>query len=515
MPHPFVDVSASKVACLWALVTLAACHAEGAAEAPRTVTRVLGPLAPALLSVAGEDDGTLWLAGADAGDGRGAFLARRAPGRDEVERVDLRAVDVAGGALWWVHVVAPGRVLVAGDRGRVLAVDAQTPGGDLITRLDTRTGVQLYGVAARDGLAFAVGGAPATVLAIDLASGRVEPVALPADVPASARLFKVFAAPDGTFEVVGEAGIHLSVTPSDPPRVTSHPVPGGPRLVTIHGPATPGSSRLAVGGTVDAYAVEIRDDLTFRRISPPSGALLNGVFVGARTFAVGFLGAVFEREGDAWRSIDGVDAGFDAHAVYVDASGTAWIAGGRLLDGSLRGGALWRLGPDPHALLTPTELDVAGDVEVTGDVAPGDVAPEVSERCTGLAPATTLELGERDARGCFQAFVAGGAVRVVNGPQGGSHVELAVRFPATSANPRIRIEATLVVEDSVVARFSTRDLPAELDLVSTETRVTTDVPIIFASADPTPWLGRTARLTCLVEAGDAILTGELEVTITR
>ncbi|MCC6622286.1 MAG: hypothetical protein IT385_13570 [Deltaproteobacteria bacterium] len=503
-------------AALAASVMGVACGEEAAV--PRPAERVLGPLPGALLSVAGEADGALWIAGADARDGRGAYLGRLAAGADEVERVDLRAVDPAGGALWWVHVVAPGHALAAGDGGRVFEIV-----DGVVTRIDTGSDVQLYGVAAQaSGVALAVGGAPATVLRIDPARAPGEAQALPPHLPRDARLFKALALADGTFEVIGERGVHMIVTAGEaglPARVVSAPVPGAPRLVTVHGDGSPGATRVAVGGAVEGYAVEIRDDLTFRRISPEGSPLLNGVFVGPRTFVVGFLGAVFERVGDGWRRVDGVDWEFDAHAVWVDARGVAWVAGGRLLDGSLTEGALWRVGPEPAPALAARDLTVDASDASPEEVA-ADVAPEVdAPRCPALAPALALELGERDSRGCFTAFVDGGQARVVNGPQGGSHVELAVRFPTdgAAAEPvgRIGLEATLVVGGTSVARFETRELPAEPDVDSSATLVTTDVPLIFAGADPSPWLGRSARLTCGIEAAGRTFEATVEVTLAR
>ncbi|MFO0745308.1 MAG: hypothetical protein U1F43_06460 [Myxococcota bacterium] len=502
---PPTSIAAAHRAVAGALLALVACGSEPAA-APQ-VELALGPLPGALLSVAVAKDGALWLAGADAHDGRGGYLARRPAGADTFERVDLRPLDDGGGALWWVHARADGGVLVAGERGRLFAVDDAGA-----HRVATGTSATLYGVAGLGPRAYAVGGPPATLLAVDPIGARAEVLALPADVPPEARLFKVFAAADGRFHVVGERGVHLVVAGDV---VTSAPVPGGPRLITVHGPSAGARPLVAVGGDVEGYALEIDGD-RFRQIPAPLAPPLNGVCVGRRrTLAVGFLGTVLERDGDAWRALDGVDPGFDAHAVVIDEADVAWVVGGHLIDASLGGGQLWRIGPraDPAAPYAVHDLDVvaADDGDAIGDTAP---APDAASACPPLAEASGLELGQREL-GCFEAYRDGGEVVVVNGPQGGSHVELAVRLPDSPAAAHVHLRASLVVAGTSIARFEVADLATERDPGAPATRMSTDVPVIFAGADPSPWVGATATLAVELEVGEAHLERALTVVIRR
>lgn len=472
-----------------AALTFAVIAACPDAPPPREVDRVLGPLPAALLSVTSAPDQTLWVAGATDSDG--AFLAFRSPASDRFERLDLRHLDPAPGPLWWVHASATG-VAAVGEYGRVFIVDQDTP-----RRVPTPSTAALYGVAGETTL-YAVGGPPATLLRITPApSGdddEVALVALPESLPPDLRLFKIHF--DGArFHIVGERGAYLVLTETDGgPSIDYRPIPGRPRLITVHGP--PGAC-VAVGGQTSAYAVALGDPSP-RLLPPGPHAPLSGVFVGRETFAVGFLGLLLERIGDGWRVIPGLDPGFDAHAVHVDRSGVAWVVGGRLLDGSLRGGALWRVGPGQGSPLGTSTLDALdGADSSSGDASDATPTPHA---CATLAAASSLELGQRDHAGCFTAYADGDPALAINGPQGGSHVEVALRFPGQAA--RVDLSLSLVVDAVTVARFEASGFPTEVDAFDRQARITTDLPVIFAGADPSAWIGREATLEAtLVESG--------------
>lgn len=462
----------------WPLVLVLALFSAASAcsaDEERVVERVLGPLPAALLSVSAAD-GELWIAGAS--DELGAFLARRV-GPGPFERVDLRGLDVRGGALWWVDARAGAAV---GERGRMFLLRPE------LVAVETGTTTPLYGVAGDGDRLYAVGGPPATLIAVS--GGVAREVRLPDGVPSDVRLFKVFF--DGeAFHAVGERGVVLRIVPSDSGEsIIYRPVPGAPRLVTVHGRAGVTGSLLAVGGASRGYAVELGDGA--RLIEPGAVAPLSGVAVGTTTLATGFLGLLLERRGDAWHEVPGLGAMFDGHAVTFEGE-VAWVVGGRLLDGTLRGGELWRVGPKGTAMgsvVDPDAMDAADlDTEDTGPEVVMPVCPE-------LSAATGLELGTRDHAGCFSRYGAGDDATIINGPQGGSHVEVALRFPGPAA--RVDLSLALSVDGTTIARFEAEDFPTEVDAFDRSARLTTDLPVIFAGADASAWVGREATLSAVV-----------------
>ncbi len=488
-----------------AALLIAAC---GESPAEREVKRVLGPLPSALLSVSGAN-GTLWVVG--AADEAGALLASRSKGGDRFERVDLRPVDPTAGDLWWVHTTTT-LVATVGEGGRAFVADVTDSGHDAFRRVPTDTTITLYGVSGDDVL-YAVGGPPATIVRITRVGSTYAAsiIPLPADAPTDVRLFKVH--DDGErIHIVGERGTYLVLNETpDGPTLTYNPVPGRPRLVTIHGP--PGAC-VAVGGSASGYAVLLGENGA-RLLPPGQVAPLSGVFVARSTFATGFLGLLLERTGDTWREVPGLDPTFDGHAVFIDSDGVGWVAGGRLLDGTLRGGALWRIGPNAAEASTVSTLDVAladnGEPDMTEDDTT-DAGPDV-HTCDPQAPATALELGTRDFDGCFERYLDGAEATIINGPQGGSHVEVSLRF--AGADPRIDLSLALIVDGTTVARFEADGFPTEVDVDDRDTRITTDLPVIFAGADASAWVGRTATLEATMVASGQSQSAIVPLTLVR
>jgi hypothetical protein len=210
---------------------------------------------------------------------------------------------------------------------------------------------------------------------------------------------------------------------------------------------------------------------------------------------------LLERRGDGWREVAGLPATFDGHAVHVDDEGVGWVVGGRLLDGSMGGGMLWRVGPEDLGVGAISTLDV-GDGGDAGDVVEDVDRPEVVS-CAALGAPAELELGTRDSAGCFARYEDGAEATIINGPQGGSHVEVSLRFLGT--DPRIELSLSLGVDGVTVARFEAVDFPTELDLEGG--RMTTDLPVIFAGADASLWVGKSATLLAsLVASGRRVET---------
>jgi len=473
----------------WAagLVVVAACGEP--APAPLEVTRVVGPLPRALTAVVVADDGALWVAGADG------LVARRAP-----DDGNLRVMgDAAAETRVWraMSAAGSGAVVVVGDGGAARWLGPDGSSADWATG----TRVTLHGVSADGQGAWVVGGPPATLVRV---GPGAEPVAavLPAEIASDVALRAARAGRDGRVHVVGESGVRLVVADGG---VSAARVPGGPRLADV---VLDGEAIVAVGGSDVGIALAIEGELT-RRLPTGDTPPLTGVVATPRaTLAVGLVGTLLERArgGDTWVERAGLEAGFDALDVAVDAAGDVWIVGGRAFDNSLVDGALWRVGRGAEPTI---ELD-AGDADAGAD----DDAPEV-EACPPLGDAEALELGER-VSGCWVAYVDGGVARVVNGPQGGSHVELAVRYPGDAlAATRVHLVASLVVDGVTAARFELAGLPTEVDGAASGTRITAEVPVIFAGADPSPWLGREATLRVLVDDGSRSLSAERRLTIVR
>lgn len=311
---------------------------------PRAWSVVLSELPAALLSVWGRGHDALWLTGADRGDGTGPWVVRGdAAG---FARVDLGAADPEGGHLWWAYGPGPDLVWLVGEGGRAFRHD---PRDASTTRVTTGTDATLYGIwGASDADLWAVGGyvypraGPPTIVRIRDGAGEVVGD-LPAALDPAAVLFKVWGrAPDDVW-VVGDRG---TIMRWDGARWTHEALPGGPRLVTVHGA---GEALVAVGGATRALIFERAGD-AWGEVAPAPYPLLNGVRVSddGHALAVGLLGEILERGPEGWaRPPEQPPLRKDWHAVWIDPRGDAWVVGGNLLSAArLDAGALLRLGPD-------------------------------------------------------------------------------------------------------------------------------------------------------------------------
>jgi len=488
--------------------------ADATASAPAWHV-VLRDLPAALLSVSGRGPDDLWLTGADPGDGGGAWLVHGTPGA--FSRVDLRPADPDGGHLWWTTAPSADAVFTVGERGRAFRIDRPSLA---VTRLPTGTDATLYGVwGATPELLWAVGGyvpprtGPPTVVRIT--DGVGAPVTdLPPELPPDVTLFKVWGAAADDVWVVGERGTVLHF---DGAGWTLTTLPGAPRLVTVHGASA--TDLVAVGGASQAVLLERGPDGAFRDASPGPYPLLNGVFVApdGAAAAVGVLGQVLRRTGGVWTPEPALPLLADWHATWIDARGDVWIAGGNLLSAAaFDAGALLRLGPervdlpagpvpalDPVAPADPDPTDVAAP-DALADAAPADDLGPVDT----AAPAPPLTLGALDAGGAFTAFTDGQSVEIVQGPQGGIHLELALRFPAPGdADPIVvTLHAETHLDGAVVGTLDSPDYPAPR--VAADLGQTYVLPVIFVTNDASPYVGATVSLTAsLTLPSGAVLTG--------
>jgi hypothetical protein len=527
---------------------------------------VLQGLPAALLSVSGGAAGEVWFTGADKGDG--PWVVRGHAGT--FTRVDLRAADPDGGHLWWS--AAPddsGRFLV-GEGGRIFRWDAAS---EAVARVPTDTDATLYGVwGASADEAWAVGGyvhprsGPPTVVRIHDGEG-VAVVDLPAGLGAGTTLFKVWGAAADDVWVVGEAG---TVLHWDGAAWSLDVLPGAPRLVTLHGGSA--DDMVVVGGSSQALILERAAGGAWTDASPGPYALLNGVYVapGGDAIAAGVLGQTFARAGGVWTPSVDLPLTRDWHAAWIDARGDRWIVGGNLLSAAtFDAGTALRYGPArddlPAGPVTPlpvvhgdaepdADVSAPADVveaphEVVDDTTPADTAPsddaapsEVIEDIgpTDTAPADTadtaavedpgLALGWLTGSTIFTPFAADEAIEIVQGPQGGIHVEIAVRLPwAGVATPTAAvtacdtaakiqqgvsscgqcpctaitaIDARSFVGGVEVGSFVTAGYP--VSLLSPGVYQTFSLPVIFDSDDAAPLVGSvdTLRVTITLPSGE-------------
>jgi len=478
---------------------------DSASDAIAWHTPIAG-LAGALLSVWGPGPDEIWAVGVDAGDGTGPIVIRGAAD-DGWRRLDVRGADRDGGHLWWVFGPDRSATWIVGERGRVLRVE-----GDAVERVESGTDATLYGVwGASQDVLWAVGGyvpprsGPPTIVRLTREGGEV--VALPEGLEASGTFFKVWGARADDVWVVGEKGMALHFDGAAWRRVA---LAGAPRLVTVHGS---GAGHLAaVGGTSHGVIYQgVGQDLA--AVTIDGVAPLNGVFVepGGGAWAVGMLGEVLRRAGHeaAWETVRGEIVRRDWHAVWVDARGDVWLAGGNLLS-RLDQGTLVRRGPTRRDLpsgevrgLDPTSVEADGaetvepgepdasdggetvddgaeekdgedDGEIESDSGPSDADTtsdgdadttsdgDADATSDGDADATSdgdavvvhdFELGALDDGGDFVPLADGSTIAMEHGPQGGFHLVVAARFAWPSNDPEVPIGLSmrLEVDDAVVA----------------------------------------------------------------
>jgi hypothetical protein len=127
-------------------------------------------------------------------------------------------------------------------------------------------------------------------------------------------------------------------------------------LFTIHG--TVGTT--AVGGGVQPAIVENTQQGWFEVTLPNGTESMRGVFVppAGDPWASGLGATVLRRTGGKWQKIAGLPdaSGRDFHAVFIDAAGGVWLAGGNLVQ--MNAGSIFYYGPRviPSLLLPQAKL---------------------------------------------------------------------------------------------------------------------------------------------------------------
>lgn len=520
-------------------------------------------LGGALLGVWGRVPGELWAVGVDARDGTGPIVIRGTADGGWA-RLDTRPVDPDGGHLWWAFGADTSATWIVGERGRVFRVV-----GDEVERVESGTDATLYGIwgASEDAL-WAVGGyvpprsGRPTIVRLTKAGGTIVP--LPDGLAASGTFFKVWGAADGDVWVVGDKGMVLRFDGTAWRRVA---MDGEPRLVTIHGRSA--GDLVAVGGSSHGLIFE-GDGSVLAAAALEGAAPLNGVFVepSGAAWAVGMLGEVRARAGagSAWEAVRAEIPRRDWHAVWVDARGDVWMAGGDLLSrldqgtlvrrgparADLPSGAVRGLDPETAEVEAPDADDASevigdasevtevieevadsGDDSVDGDTTamdgeiddgPADAGPDADD-APDVIDAPVFELGALADDGDFVPFVDGVEVGMVHGPQGGFHLVVGAEFAWGSSDAEVPIGIALELEVDggvVAASYPVTAYPAQR--VGDDLYRTYELLVVFCddpppgecyipSTDASPFDGARARLTGQIAPPGASWERTIEVVL--
>lgn len=246
--------------------------------------------------------------------------------------------------LWWVHSDGGDDVWFVGDDGIVLRYHRPDSSW---TELDSPVpdGTTLFGAwGPPGGPVFAVGGNVSEMdeggillrIEGDTVTEWTDPVL---EVSPMESFFKPWGSSEDDLWVITDRG---TVFHWDGDVWSRLILPGNPRLVTINGGQP--DDLVIVGGEAQAVIYE-RDGVTWNNVAPPGGASLNGVFVdeAGNAWAAGMSNSVARRAEGGWIWELPPLVLHDWHAVWLDETGSPWLAGGDLI--GLIDGAVVRYDP--------------------------------------------------------------------------------------------------------------------------------------------------------------------------
>ncbi len=314
---------------------------------------VLSGMPGAALSVWGTSARDVYVVGADARDGTGAWAVRF-----DGQRWNRIDTGLRGESLWWVHGVTPSQVYMVGTSGTVLRFDPTTGRTERMQTPGRATLFGVWGMAADD--VWAVGGDPAGQTgALWHFDGRAwRDVALPDNLGASAILYKVWGRARDDVWVVGSNGTTIHWDGRAWSRVAIPTSARGP-LFTVHGA---GAQRYAVGGNASGILLE-GDGAGWRQVDLFDSPRLAGVFApsGGAPLAVGNEGSVYMRRAGSWRLVSRPPrTELDFHAVWIEpGTGAVWAVGGQVQSTPLVDGIVMRFGSGaavPATMVTPPSL---------------------------------------------------------------------------------------------------------------------------------------------------------------
>lgn len=285
-----------------------------------------------LLSVWGTSATDVWAVGADARDGTGPLVVHY-----DGSAWSRVATGQTAGGLWWVFGFAGGPIYMGGEGGVILRYE-----GGAFTRLSTPGTNTVFGIwgAAPDDM-WAVGGASDATggFAWRLRTGdtwTAEPT-LPADVPTIAAVWKAFGTSASDVWFVGSNGVSMHW---DGSALSRGETGVGSSLFTVHANA---HRFTAVGGLSNGIIVEYEAGAWHTVSLAATAPGLSGVCLRPDDtgFAVGALGAVYERSAAGWQEVDlGFSLTRNLHGVWIDPSGGIWAVGGRTFSSPQTDGVL-------------------------------------------------------------------------------------------------------------------------------------------------------------------------------
>lgn len=289
----------------------------------------------ALLSVWGSGADDVWSVGGDTLGGAGPLVVRF--DGDTWQRIPTGE---AQGTLWWVFGFPGGPVYMGGEGGVILRYQ-----DDAFTRMSTPGTDTVFGIwGATPSDLWAVGGASDSTggFAWRLKGDAwVSEPSLPAEVPASAAVWKIFGTAADDAWLVGSNGVALhwdgsALSPGD--------TGVGSSLFTVH--ARDGRYA-AVGGLATGIIVE-DEGAGWRDVTPaPPPMGLSGVTLGeaGTGLAVGSFGAVFTRTDAGWAEAElGFTVGENLHGTWIDDRGGMWAVGGQTFSPPYNEGVLIHYG---------------------------------------------------------------------------------------------------------------------------------------------------------------------------
>jgi hypothetical protein len=293
----------------------------------------------ALISIWGTSSTDVWVAGAhepgededddDSGENRGPGIARHWDGSTWTDLEPPTDRD-----LWWVFSDGGDDVWYVGEDTIILRYHRPS---STWTELDSPIGpgTTLFGAwGPPGGPVFAVGGnvnsmdEGPVLLRIDagVATEVTDPIF--DQLSPMESFFKLWGTSEDDLWMISDHGSVFHWDGGDWSRLI---LPDNPRLVTINGGQA--DDIVIVGGESQAVVFE-REGVAWNNVAPVGGSSLNGVFVdtSGNAWAAGMSNAVARRAEGGWVWVLPPLVLLDWHAVWLDETGTPWLAGGNLID---------------------------------------------------------------------------------------------------------------------------------------------------------------------------------------
>jgi len=454
----------------------------------------------------------LWIVG-DAG------LAAHG-GPDRWRQLDLRDVDPEPGALRGVFGPDEEHVWMVGDGGRVLRWSRASGRAERVPVSGAPSLRAVWGES--EGAMWIVGGRAypeqAAPVVLRATPDGATSWTLPSGLPTGAKLLDVWGTGPSDVWAVGESGLVLRWDGLVWSRVE---LPSGERLTAIAGQ---GGDLAIVGGSFVGVLYERRGAAGTFVESWPGGSPLEGVAYGAdgALWKVGVNAhrALRASPEAAWTELASAEPSA-WQDVWIDGRGDVWTVAGGLEGrvarrGPMRGdvpvGPLQRVEerPDPDRD-ADVEIVEASDVEVVETAPDGDA--EVGP------PEWPFVIGTLSPANVFKPLVAGQTMPLIHGPQGGFHIEVAVRFPWAGSETEIvaGLKLGLWFDGTRQAVYETSGYP--FAAIGDGLFQTFIVAVMFdciftaAACTSTDFDGRLGRLEIGVEPPGRAWSGALELVL--